>query len=314
MSRTGLNVEFVSADAFSRKDVNALYSRSANKIYINAEKNSKTFDELIVHETAHALYTDKNIRKVIDKMAEKLTDEERREIRKTYSESLKGKSLSERTEIMHDEFGAHYLEHMLGKEGMLNALLAEEQTVADKLSAFIKGAETAYRADKHLDPAAKRVFKAYKKALKQFSESNKGMNAYKELVKNNEDGERYSLPIGDKIVNARSVTEQDVRTLLDNAFNKQYRDGSYIPVRVNTPSILIEASQSLGKTIDDLPIILNVEKARQMMSSQKEWALEQKRGTAHDFTVDDVISLIKAMDKPKQIVYQSTALPGRRSD
>ena len=116
---------------------------------------------------------------------------------------------------------------------------------------------------------------------------------------------RYSLPLGDETVDARSVTEQDVRTLLDNAFNKQYRDGSYIPVIVNTPSIFIEAAQSLGKTIDDLPIILNVGKARQMMSSQREWALEQKRGTAHDFTVDDVIALIRAMDKPKHIVFQT---------
>ena len=122
---------------------------------------------------------------------------------------------------------------------------------------------------------------------------------------NREHGRRFALPLGDETVDARSVTEQDVRTLLDNAFNKQYRDGSYIPVRVNTPSILIEAAQSLGKSIDDLPIILNVGKARQMMSSQREWALEQKRGTAHDFTVDDVISLIKAMDDPKQIIYQS---------
>lgn len=123
---------------------------------------------------------------------------------------------------------------------------------------------------------------------------------------NREHGRRFALPLGDKTVDARSVTEQDVRTLLDNAFNKQYRDGSYIPVRVNTPSVLIEAAQSLGKTIDNLPIILNVGKARQMMSSQREWALEQKRGTAHDFTVDDVIALIRAMDKPKHIVFQTT--------
>ena len=98
---------------------------------------------------------------------------------------------------------------------------------------------------------------------------------------------------------------QAARTILDNAFKKQYRDGSYIPVRVNTPSILIEATQSLGKSIEDLPVILNVEKARQMMSSQRAWVLEQKRGTAHELTVDDVIALIIAMNKPKYIVFQT---------
>ena len=120
------------------------------------------------------------------------------------------------------------------------------------------------------------------------------------------EGRRYALPLGEETVDARTVTEQDVRTLLNNAFKKQYRDGSYIPVRVNTPSILIEAAQNLGKTIDDLPIILNVGKARQMMSSPREWALEQKKGTAHDFSDDDdVIALIRAMDKPKYIIFQT---------
>jgi len=118
-------------------------------------------------------------------------------------------------------------------------------------------------------------------------------------------GVRYALPVGDETVNARTVSEEDVRTLLGNAYKKQYKDGSYIPVRVNTPSILIESAQSLGKTIDDLPVILNVGKARQMMSTQREWVLEQKRGTAHDFSVDDVIALVKAMDRPKYIVYQT---------
>ena len=188
---------------------------------------------------------------------------------------------------------------------MLNALLSEDGSISENLSSVIDKTSKAYKTDKNLYPATKRVFKAYKKALQQFSEANQGMNAYNGLVKNNEDGERYSLPIGDKIVDARTVTEEDVRTLLDNAFNKQYKDGSYIPVRVNTPSILIEAAQSFGKNIDNLPIILNVGKARQMLSSQKEWATEQKGGTAHNFAVDDVISLIRAMDSPKQIVYQS---------
>ena len=42
-----------------------------------------------------------------------------------------------------------------------------------------------------------------------------------------------------------------------------------------------------------------------MMSSQRAWVLEQKRGTAHELTVDDVIALIIAMNKPKYIVFQT---------
>ena len=61
---------------------------------------------------------------------------------------------------------------------MLDALFSEELTVRDKLEAHINKTEIAYKADHNLDRVSKRVFKLFKKALADFSESNRGYNAY----------------------------------------------------------------------------------------------------------------------------------------
>ena len=165
---------------------------------------------------------------------------------------------------------------------------------------------TIARCIAHLRELGAKIFnrseadKQIREIEKMFSEA---------VFKNKEDAARFAKEVDAEIkraVDPRTLTEEDARTLLKNAFQKKYRDGSYIPIRINTPSALIEAAQSIGKTIDDYPIIINVEKSRQMMSSQREWSLEGKHGTAHEFSVDDVISLVKAMDNPKRIVYQSS--------
>ena len=135
---------------------------------------AKTFDRLIIHETSHVLYRNAKVRKAIDKLAKRLTEEQRKQIEADYAEIVESKSKTEKQQIMDDEFGAHYLEYLLGKDGMLDALFSEEPTLRDKLEAHINKTEIAYKADHNLDRASKRVFKLFKKALADFSESNKG--------------------------------------------------------------------------------------------------------------------------------------------
>ena len=172
--------------------------------------------------------------------------------------------------------------------------------------------------DAGLSSEARKLLFSYRKMFNELSERNRGNNAMemaradnkKTVTRMNEEnmqvtGESLALPVGDEIVDAKTVTEEDVRTLLGNAYKKKYKDGSYIPVRVNTPAILIESAKNIGKTIEDFPVIIQVKKARQMMYSQREWVLDGQTGSAHEFSTNDVIALIRAMNKPKQIVYQS---------
>ena len=118
-------------------------------------------------------------------------------------------------------------------------------------------------------------------------------------------GERAALPDGLTNVDPTSVTEEEVKILLERSAKKQYKDSTYVPVRVNTPQILIEVAQSYGEKIDNLPVVMQVEKVRQAMSTQEQWQSEGKTSRAHELSSGDIISIIKAMNTPKYIVYQT---------
>ena len=101
----------------------------------------------------------------------------------------------------------------------------------------------------------------------------------------------------------QALTEGDVQGLLENAMNGQYVDGSYIPLRKNTPSILIEkvTEYSGGRTaVEDLPIVMNVGKARQAMS--EDYGEMGKR--QHEISTESMLDIIRGMDDPSYIVLQ----------
>ena len=104
----------------------------------------------------------------------------------------------------------------------------------------------------------------------------------------------------------QNLTENEVRTLLENSMNGEYAAGSYIPLRRNTPALLIKkvAEHSGGKvSVENLPVIMNVGKARQAM----EESTEKKAGGArqHGLGVDGMIGVIYGMDDPAYIVLQT---------
>ena len=101
------------------------------------------------------------------------------------------------------------------------------------------------------------------------------------------------------------LTETDVRNLLEHCVNGAYADKSYIPMRRNTPGILISevSRHSEGRVVvENLPIIMEVGKVRQ--------AMEEDIGSGHGGTrqhgisVNGMISIILGMDDPAYIVYQ----------
>lgn len=104
-----------------------------------------------------------------------------------------------------------------------------------------------------------------------------------------------------ELLDPRTVTENDVREMLKNSFNGEYDDRTYIPVRTNTPQSLIYwAEKRRGDVIDDNPIIMSVKKIYQAMSRSG----ADIDGCPHEFSADDIISIIRKMNDPEYIVYQ----------
>lgn len=139
-------------------------------------------------------------------------------------------------------------------------------------------------------------------------------------VSANEGSVRRDLPQEGVRVDPTSVTEEDVRTLLERAKQKVYKDRSYIPVRVNTPQVLIDSVNEYNTVFDmlgtiggipkvtDCPMAMPVYKARQAQANESNWD-GKPQDKPHDLSVDKIIEIIEAMDDPEQIVYEKIVDP-----
>lgn len=99
----------------------------------------------------------------------------------------------------------------------------------------------------------------------------------------------------------RTVTEKDVRDLLESAKNEEIYGDTYFPIRISTPDVLIEyAKKRNNDVIDNNPIAMSADKAYQAMAQTR----QGDEGRPHKFSVNNMISLIKGMGDPAYIVYQ----------
>lgn len=102
-------------------------------------------------------------------------------------------------------------------------------------------------------------------------------------------------------LNPRTVTREDVRSMLEKVQEETIYGNTYIPIRINTPSTLIYwAKKKRGDVIDNNPIAISAEKAYNAMNREGETG----RGRSNKLTIDEIISMIEKMNEPQYIVYQ----------
>ncbi len=157
-----------------------------------------------------------------------------------------------REELLADEASAYYTEAILGGKVTVDMLLGDTSSTASgppspageglakRILSFFTEAARAYSKDAKLSREARRHYKSFKAMFDAFAERNKGRNSAT-AVASTGGGKaiRKTLPDGLKNVDPTSVTEAEVRELLSRVKDKRYDDGTYIPIRVNTPQALI---------------------------------------------------------------------------
>ena len=98
------------------------------------------------------------------------------------------------------------------------------------------------------------------------------------------------------------LTEEEVYTLIENSNHGEYALDTFIPVRRDTPPLLVELSKKDGlPPVKNLPIIMNVEHIQQCMDEEVA-ATDGKRG--HALTTDNIIDIIKGLDDPRYVFFQ----------
>lgn len=100
------------------------------------------------------------------------------------------------------------------------------------------------------------------------------------------------------------LKEKDLIDLLQYAKDKLFSDGSFIPVRINTPQILIDFAREKGYTLENFPMAMRVYKARQAISSAEEWDGNPK-DTPHNLAPEEIVEIIRAMNNPSYLVFQT---------
>ena len=100
----------------------------------------------------------------------------------------------------------------------------------------------------------------------------------------------------------RELTEEDVYRLIENSNHGEYALDTFVPVRRDTPPLLVELSKKEGlPPVKNLPIIMNVEHIQQCMDEEVA-ANDGKRG--HALTTDNIIQIVKGLDDPRYVFFQ----------
>ena len=132
------------------------------------------------------------------------------------------------------------------------------------------------------------------------------------LRHNTEQAQKNTTDEGDVKMQARDLQKKDPTKLKENdliqllsyAKDKVFPDGTYIPVRINTPQILIAFAKEFGYSLENHPLAMRVYKARQALSNEENWD-GNFRDKPHDLSPEEIIGIIRAMDNPSHLVYQT---------
>ena len=101
----------------------------------------------------------------------------------------------------------------------------------------------------------------------------------------------------------RTLTEQDVEELLYRCVGGELEKGTYFPVRINTPAVMIWAlKEKLKISIPDLPLIMDANKGQQALLDP---GIDDGGSQEHGIPVPKMIDILKRMSRPNYIIYQA---------
>lgn len=206
-------------------------------------------------------------------------------------------------------------------------ILTDRATIDEFVSRII-GADVSTRNafQRFLDRVYNSILEAYN-ALKndpQWSQMEKLRNdlegikkmreAYFEMLENSQEHSqkkylqnkiKTSLKV--KHTNGQSITLLSVTNITNSEilnFLKLARKGSlqrtaYIPVRKDTPKIILDALRSSGLRVTNAPMVMQVDKAQKSMRTT---------GDGHGLSEQQLFEIIQNLDTPNAIVYQSNRI------
>ncbi len=111
-----------------------------------------------------------------------------------------------------------------------------------------------------------------------------------------------------KLPDARNLTKEDIVEFLNYAKSGKLKWNTYIPVRKDTPQIIIDTLNQAGESVENLSLVMQVRKAQQAMSNKNKGNKTVKHGNnkrGHSLTAEDIVEITNNLDNPNTIILQT---------
>lgn len=112
----------------------------------------------------------------------------------------------------------------------------------------------------------------------------------------------------EEISDARTLTDEQALSYLNQAKSGELRGHTYIPVRKDTPQVIIDSLKQVGENVDNLSLVMQVRKAQQSMSTKDKRGNSQKTGNnirSHSLIPEQILEIVNGLDNPSLMVYQT---------
>lgn len=118
---------------------------------------------------------------------------------------------------------------------------------------------------------------------------------------------KYTNGYEEQVISARELTNEKAIDYLIKAKKGELLGSSYIPVRKDTPQVIVDTLAEINQTIENYPLVMQVRKAQQSMRNEYKTA-SKKFGTnvrKHGLKPEEIIEIINNLDNPNLIIYQT---------
>ena len=323
---TDIVIEATLADT-AGKTTNGYYNRKTNAIHININamrggKNVALYT--LSHEATHYIkeWSPAKFKALSDFVmkhlggdAENLIDEKLTLLRKI--PDYKDYTVAELTDLAAEEVVADGMELVLTDGKVLEELAQTDKTLFEKIKDWIADVIDKIRKYygelnqvsktaqvlKETVESLEEIERMFTEGVKEAGERARTAGVEAEIA--GDGGKKFQAQpskTNPQQLDPRTVTREDVEKLLEAVKAKEIYGDTYFPVRINTPSILIEyARKKVGDVIDNQPIAMSAKKAYQAMARKG----QNVDGTPHNLQVGEMISIIESLNDPEYIVYQS---------
>ena len=285
--------------ALNGKQVNGFVTKDGITINVNS---AKSLDTVVGHEITHVLEGTElynELQTAIVKYAKDKGDYQGRydTLAKLY-ENVEGANID--SELTAELVG----DYIFTDTDFIHNLSTNHRNVFQKIYDEVK---YLYK----LATAGSKEARELEKVKKVFDEAYRNSKGQKYTA---DGGVKYSLNIEhadgtiEELADLRDLTDEQTISYLNAAKSRELIDETYIPVRKETPQVIIDTMEQVGEHLENHSLVMNVYKARKAMKSEGANRSGKKHGSNkrnHKLTPDQIVEIINKIDNPVMMIYQT---------